>query len=132
VEDEDFGNGWGDMDDDPADSWADDLQKSSQAPSHSTKTSTSTVPFDDGGEPDFEGWLNAQAAAKSQSKKPLPKGLAKKSTPATTAAPKSAPPARTSNVVKPASTSAMMSKSKVTENKAAAEEDDDDWGDAWG
>jgi SCY1-like protein 1 len=120
------------MDDDPADSWADDLEKSSQTPSHSTKTSTSTVPFDDGGEPDFEGWLNAQAGAKSQSKKPLPKGLAKKSTPATTAAAKSAPPARTSNALKPASRVALTSKSKATENTRAAEEDDDDWGNAWG
>ena len=131
VEDEDFGDVWGDIDDNPADAWADDLQQSFQAPSHSTKTSTSTVAFDDGGEPDFEGWLNAQAAAKSQSKKPLPKGLAKKSTSATTG-PKSAAPARTSNVMKPASTSATSSKSKATENKSAAEEDDDDWGDAWG
>jgi SCY1-like protein 1 len=132
VEGEDFGEGWGDMDDDPADSWADDLEKSSQTPSHSTKTSTSTIPFDDGGEPDFEGWLNAQAGAKSQSKKPLPKGLAKKSTPATTAAAKSAPPARTSNALKPASRVALTSKSKATENTRAAEEDDDDWGNAWG
>ena len=132
VEDEDFGDGWGDIEDDPADSWADDLEKFSQAPSHSTKTSTSTVPFDDGGEPDFEGWLNAQASAKSQSKKPLPKGLAKKpTTPAVTAA-KSAAAARTSSSVKPASISSASGKPKATESKSAAEEDDDDWGDAWG
>lgn len=132
IVDEDFGDGWGDMEDDPADSWADDLEKSSQAPSHSTKTSTSTAAFDDGGEPDFEGWLNAQAAAKSQSKKPLPKGLAKKpTTPAVTAA-RSAAAARTSSVVKAAATSVASSRPKATESKSAAEEDDDGWGDAWG
>lgn len=132
VEDEDFGDGWGDMDDDPSESWADDLEKSSHAPSHSTKTSTSTVPYDDGGEPDFEGWLNAQAAAKSQSKKPLPKGLGKKSTTPTITAAKSAAASKTSNVVKPVSTSATSSKPKATESKSAPEEDEDDWGDAWG
>jgi SCY1-like protein 1 len=132
VEDEDFGDGWGDMDDDPADSWADDLEKSSQAPSHSTKTSSSTVAFDDGGEPDFEGWLNAQAAAKSQSRKPLPKGLTKKSTTPAAIAAKSAAATRTSNAVKPTATSTTSSKPKIVESKPAAEEEDDDWGDAWG
>ena len=33
------------------------------------------ISFDDGGEPDFEGWLNAQAQAKA--KPPLPRGLSK-------------------------------------------------------
>ena len=132
VEDEDFGDGWGDMDDNPADSWADDLEKSSQAPSHSAKTSSPTVAFDDGGEPDFEGWLNAQAAAKSQSKKPLPKGLTKKSTTPATVAAKSAAATRTSNAVKPTGTSTTSSKAKVVESKPAAAEEDDDWGDAWG
>ena len=132
ILDEDFGDGWGDMDDDPADSWADDLEKSSHAPSHSTKTSSSTVAFDDGGEPDFEGWLNAQAAAKSQSKKPLPKGLTKKPTTPATIAAKSAAATRMSNLMKPTATSTTSSKPRVVESKPAAEEEDDDWGDAWG
>ena len=43
--------------------------------STSTKPAASPTPFDDGGEPDFAGWLNAQKASKS--KPPLPKGLGK-------------------------------------------------------
>ena len=127
-EDEDFGDGWGDMDDDPAESWADDLEKSSTA--HSSKPSTSSVQFDDGGEPDFEGWLNAQAHAKTQSKKPLPKGLAKKSS----AVPaKPAATSRSSTAVRPATSSLAASKpAKTAESKPMAKEEDDDWGDAWG
>ena len=128
VEDEDFGDGWGDMEDDPAESWADDLEKASRRPSHSAKTSTSTVAYDDGGEPDFEGWLNAQAQAKSQSKKPLPKGLVKKSTiPA-----KSAVASRSSAAVKPATSMQPSKPIKPVESKPAVEEDEEDWGDAWG
>ena len=121
VEDEDFGDGWGDMDDDPAASWADDLEQPNQS-----RSSTTSVAFDDGGEPDFEGWLNAQAQAKTQSKKPLPKGLTKKTTaPAkptttskTTGSAKSAAPATTSKPSKPA--------------PSTTEVDEEDWGDAWG
>ena len=137
VEDEDFGSGWGDLDeDDPAASWDDDLSGAAKTSQHtSNKPSTSSVSYDDGGEPDFEGWLNAQAAAKSQSKKPLPKGLAKKSTPAA----RSAPVSRSglaASTTKPAaatakSPSASTKSSKPVEQKPAAEEDDD-WGDAWG
>ena len=52
------------------------------APSEHKPTPAPLIIFDDGGEPDFEGWLNAQAQAKS--KAPLPKGLAKPSAPART------------------------------------------------
>ena len=55
---------WGDIDED---SFFD-------APTVS-KTLTPPITFDDGGEPDFEGWLKAQAQAKL--KAPLPKGLTK-------------------------------------------------------
>ena len=49
-----------------------------EAPSQpNVSTLNTTIEFDDGGEPDFEGWLNAQAQAKSKTKKPLPKGLSK-------------------------------------------------------
>ncbi|KAJ9602369.1 Nuclear aminoacylation-dependent tRNA export pathway component [Cladophialophora chaetospira] len=59
---------WGTMDDE-GDNFFD-------APSD-TKVSTTrpAANFDDGGEPDFAGWLAAQSKAKSQ--KPLPKGLTK-------------------------------------------------------
>lgn len=96
------------------------------------------VTFDDGGEPDFEGWLNAQAKAKS--KNPLPKGLAKPAT-TTTANTGRLPVTRTtttgavgsgagvkkvaSTVVKP---NVVTPRIIDTKPKEAA---DDDWGDAW-
>ena len=43
-----------------------------------TISKISATPFDDGGEPDFAGWLAAQAEKKKQGKA-LPKGLAKSS-----------------------------------------------------
>lgn len=43
-----------------------------------TVSTSSFVAYDDSGEPDFAGWLSAQTQSKS--KKPLPKGLVKKST----------------------------------------------------
>ncbi len=130
--DEDFGDGgWGDMDD-IAGTWGDSNETSSQRSATQTSmSSTASMPFDDGGEPDFEGWLNAQAQAKTQSKKPLPRGLAKKSPmpsrPAATA--KSVPTTR------PGSSSAASVSSKPAPSKPAAEEhmeEDDNWGDAWG
>lgn len=119
VEHEDFGDGWGDMDDDTAaDAWGDDFDKPSSQPNHTASSSTTNATFDDGGEPDFEGWLNAQAQAKTQSKRPLPKGLTKK--PATAPA-KPAEVSRSSAAAKPAP---KPSKPPI--------EDDDDWGEAWG
>ena len=139
VEDEDFGAGWGDMDeDDPAESWADDLEASAKNSQQSSRPSTSSVAFDDGGEPDFEGWLNAQAAAKSQSKKPLPKGLTKKAAPSS-ATSRAGPAARTgqpASAVRPtvsaSKTSPAVAKTAKPADDKKDEEDDDDWGDAWG
>lgn len=126
---EDFDNddgGWGNMDDDdPADAWNDDGPAASST--HSSKPSTSSVAYDDGGEPDFEGWLNAQAQAKTASKKPLPKGLAKK-----TSAAKSVPtsrPASSKPIIANKPTSKPVEKKPVA--PAAQEDDDDGWGDAW-
>ena len=123
VEDEDFGNDWGNMDeDDPASSWADDLEASQ---THTAKTSiSSTTPFDDGGEPDFEGWLNAQAQAKSANKKPLPKGLKK---PSVTTAPRPPATSKIGSAVKPSVKVTPAAKQQVND-----QEDDEDWGDAWG
>ena len=126
IENEDFGDGWGDMDDDPAESWNDDLV---QRPTHTSKQSTSSVTFDDSGEPDFEGWLNAQSQAKHQSKKLLPKGLAKKST----APARPAVASRNSAAVKPAASVVAPKQSKAAEsNPTAANDEEEDWGDAWG
>merc|ERR1712070_408068 len=100
-----------------ADAWGDPITTPPRtSTSHASKTSSSSnIPYDDGGEPDFEGWLNAQAAAKQQSKKPLPKGLApKKPTP---------------KPAGPTSKKTLPSTSKGEPRKApapAAEEDDDD------
>lgn len=68
---DDFGAAWGDEGDGDDDPWGDPVEKSTAA--------STAAAFDDQGEPDFAGWLSAQAAAKQTSKKPLPKGLAKSS-----------------------------------------------------
>ena len=67
-------------DDDPANenddgsSFFDALPTPSNGPTKvPAKPMASPNPFDDGGEPDFAGWLNAQKAAKT--KPALPKGL---------------------------------------------------------
>lgn len=74
----------------------------------------SPVPFDDGGEPDFAGWLAAQSKAKA--KKPLPKGLNRASSTASASRTTSAKP-------KPVAAKKIDTKPK--------EEEDDDWGAAW-
>lgn len=116
---EDFGAGWGDMDEGANDLWSD---PATDATSHASKPSISpSVAYDDGGEPDFEGWLNAQAAAKQQSKKPLPKGLAAKK-----AAPAKAPMPTKKTL--PIASSRPPPKATPA---PAKEEEDDDWGGAW-
>ena len=62
-ENEDDVDAWGQMEED---SFFD-------APAEAVKEAPPPVSYDDGGEPDFAGWLNAQA----KGKKDLPKGLAK-------------------------------------------------------
>lgn len=127
ADEEDFGDsGWGEMEDNDTadDPWGEPATTTSSRPSTS-------VTYDDGGEPDFEGWLNAQAAAKTASKKPLPKGLAKKGTAATTT--KSAPLSRTTTpAATKAAASASVPKPKPKPAPAPVQQDDDDgWGDAW-
>nr|OQO26624.1 hypothetical protein B0A51_06686 [Rachicladosporium sp. CCFEE 5018] len=126
VEDEDFGDTWGDMDDNDtsaADAWG--SEPTSPRPTSSASTARATSSYDDGGEPDFEGWLNAQAAAKSRSK-PLPKGLASKKAPFSNTAVKPVIASRSSG----ATTAAKSLPAKKAEVNQSAEEDD--WGDAWG
>ena len=126
-DDEDIDEAWGEFAEDtsfdtPAEAKADPPPLSS---------------FDDGGEPDFEGWLKAQAQAKS--KAPLPKGFAKPSTivssvsngrqavtrSTTTGSVGTGVGAKklASTVAKPNSATKTIS----TKPKEA----DDDWGDAW-
>ncbi|KEQ73422.1 ARM repeat-containing protein [Aureobasidium namibiae CBS 147.97] len=129
VDQEDFGDDWGAMDDDndgAADAWGEVTD--SAPPVASTKASAAS--FDDGGEPDFEGWLNAQAQAKTKAKNPLPKGLAK-SKPVSAAASKPA-------VIRTASASAATKAKPVAKpapgkvvKPAPKEEEEEDWGSAW-
>ncbi|KAL4877153.1 armadillo-type protein, partial [Aspergillus karnatakaensis] len=119
---EDVYDAWGGMDDEDEDGWGNDedpfntptTTTTSAAPS---KPKAAPVPYDDGGEPDFAGWL----AAQSKSKKPLPKGLgASKATTVTrTASPGTAPKAK---VVVPV---------KKIDTKPKDEDEEDGWGDAW-
>ena len=132
VEDEDFGDGWGDMDDNDgvADAWGAEPTPGAAPSSQAAKPTTH---YDDGGEPDFEGWLNAQAAAKQKNNKALPKGLTKKTPTAKPAASK--PPVSTKVASAGVGTNkAAMAKKTETVKKQQQEEaeEDDDWGDAWG
>jgi SCY1-like protein 1 len=129
---------WGTMDDE-GDNFFD-------APS-TTKTTTNdttAAAFDDGGEPDFAGWLAAQSKSKSQ--KPLPKGLTKTTTNtssslgvrpvAPTRSVSAGPGTVAANSKKPTSMAAKTQPSvpaKTKETTKAKEPDvnDDDWGEAW-
>lgn len=125
VEDEDFGDGWGDMDDNDtsvADAWG---AEPASPPATSAQSIKPGMAFDDGGEPDFEGWLNAQAAAKAKSNKVLPKGLTKK-------APVVKPVQSKPQTTVKAASKAVPAKKAQPEKKQEAVEDDDDWGEAWG
>lgn len=137
-DEEDFAAEWAEMDDEPT-TESDAIDAWETAASETVSNSHVQASLDDGGKPDFEvsktgpaldrhtdhlqGWLSAQAAAKTRSTKPLPKGLAKKGAP-----------------VKSASTTNLPSKKPaVVVTKAAAParqevppDDDDGWGDAWG
>lgn len=91
-DDDDLADAWGDMDDIQDE---DEENGADNAASNTTTTTTTTAatataakkepkpkpaapaPFGDGSEPDFAGWLAAQAQKKSAAKGPLPKGLAK-------------------------------------------------------
>ncbi|KAF2142395.1 uncharacterized protein K452DRAFT_286817 [Aplosporella prunicola CBS 121167] len=145
AEAEDFDAAWGDEDagDDAAAAWGDDDDSAAAwgaddpfAPAK-PKAKPAPAAFDDGGEPDFAGWLNAQAAAKTQSKKPLPKGLGKTaarpgvgaragSAPTPSAAAKKVVPVREKRE------SGIKKKEVVAAKKEPEEEEmDEGWGDAW-
>ena len=126
--DEDMGEAWGDLgDDDFFDS-----------PTEPKPNPAPQISFDDGGEPDFEGWLKAQTQAKS--KVPLPKGLTKPSANAGSISTGRQAVTMTTKtgsvgagvgakklantVVKPQSATAKAISTKPKEA-------DDDWGDAW-
>ena len=106
-------------------------------PALENKASTSTaVAFDDGGEPDFEGWLKAQAWTKPKSKGALPKGLSKSSSQSQSRT-QVARMTTTGSVGSGAGTMKLAtanSKPKTVVAKVIETEPiegDDDWGDAW-
>lgn len=128
--DEDAGDdAWGTMGDmDDGDAWGDDTADTTPASFTAAaskpvkKDVSSPAPFDDGSEPDFAGWLAAQANKKTGAK-PLPKGLAKANSTGTV--PKKVGGSSVSNnKPKPVVAKKLDMKPKETE-------DDDGWGDGW-
>ena len=120
MDDEEIDAAWGEIVDDFTDGLVE-----------TKPTKETSVNFDDGGEPDFEGWLNAQAQAKS--KTALPKGLAKPSAPPITRTTTTGSvgsgtgPKKLANAVhKPTAVAAKTINTKPKETAG-----DDDWGDAW-
>ena len=145
---DDDGDAWGDMDEGAGDDafWGggDDNDTSSPPATMSSSTtlpkrettshsiskadkkpaSASTTPFDDGSEPDFAGWLAAQAQKKSGAASGgLPKGLAKPSSAGAGAR-------KVSSTVVKAKPAAAPVKKKVIDLKPknAGEDDEDGWG----
>ncbi|PGH30049.1 SCY1 protein kinase [[Emmonsia] crescens] len=132
-EEEDAFEAWGAMDDDVNEDDGDDaFFDAKRSPSSSRPTSATHTTFDDGGEPDFAGWLAAQSKAKS--KKPLPKGLSKSTTT------KVAGATRLTSTSKPSVSSSKNSSvkgktpfqpAKTIDTKPKEDPAGDDWGDAW-
>ena len=129
IEDnEDISEAWGEL---AEDSFFD-------APAEAQPSPAPSISFDDGGEPDFEGWLKAQAQAKS--KAPLPKGLAKVSANVSNISNGRQAVTRTTTTgsvgagVGAKRLASSVAKPKPATSKAITtkpKEADDDWGDAW-
>lgn len=146
AEDDGF-DAWGNMEDEDKDqeqAEADAFFEARGSPSPAPSAAPA-VPFDDGGEPDFAGWLAAQS--KGKTKKVLPKGMNKtpistggtSTTKTTTTKPVSRSSTASSKpIVSGAGTTAKPKRivqppKKVVETKAKAAPDaeEDDWGEAW-
>jgi len=138
-EDFDGADAWGSMDDiyDDDNNDANNQQETDEDPwaakskPKPTSTKISATPFDDGGEPDFAGWLAAQAEKKKQGKV-LPKGLAKSSSLAASSAGAKKP---TTSIVSAKTTSMAGAKSKPVvakkidmKPKDESLDDDEGWG----
>ncbi|EGS18254.1 uncharacterized protein CTHT_0062760 [Thermochaetoides thermophila DSM 1495] len=138
-EDFDGADAWGSMDDiyDDDNNDANNQQETDEDPwaakskPKPTSTKISATPFDDGGEPDFAGWLAAQAEKKKQGKV-LPKGLAKSSSLAASSAGAKKP---TTTIVSAKTTSMAGAKSKPVvakkidmKPKDESLDDDEGWG----
>ena len=132
-----FFNDAQDEKDDVEEAWG-ELAEDSFFDASSETAKPALMPFDDGGEPDFEGWLNAQAQSKSKPKGPLPKGLAKPASARSNGRPPAIKSTTTGSVGSGAGSrrlAATAVKPKVAPTKAIdtkpKEEVVDDWGDAW-
>ncbi|KLJ09170.1 SCY1-like [Blastomyces silverae] len=132
-EEEDAFDAWGAMEDEVnEDDGSDAFFDAKRSPSPSRPTTSTHTTFDDGGEPDFAGWLAAQSKAKS--KKPLPKGLSKstntKAAGATrlTSTSKASVPSSKNSSVKGRTSSQPA---KTIDTKPKEDGGEDDWGDAW-
>ena len=127
AEDDELDEAWGDMEGDSFFDAPSDLQPPDLGPT-----------FDDGGEPDFAGWLSAQSQAKS--KTPLPKGLTK-AAPSVNGRPAAARGTTTGSVGASFGTKKLanttpaarpnISEPKTADTKPKEPAADDDWGDAW-
>ena len=132
-DDEEVDEAWGQVDED----------NFFDAPLDAAKPKSEPKPaasFDDGGEPDFEGWLKAQAEAKQQPKSSLMSKAAPKISSAANNNGRQAV-TRTTTTGTVGAGSAMKKlatagpKPKVAPAKEIStkpKEEDDDWGDAWG
>lgn len=126
--DEDFDDSWGNMEEDSF------FDASSEAPKPSSKPApiASTNPFEENEEPDFAGWLAAQAGKKPGGKA-LPKGLAKP----VAGRPAASRIASTGTVggagAKKAGATATKPKpiAKKIDTAPKNADDDEGWGDGW-
>ena len=102
------------------------------APSTTKQTlgTGSTVAFDDGGEPDFAGWLAAQSQAKSKTKDPLPRGLSKPGTSQLAPRPQPERSVSTSALGKKRQIAKLPSK-PTARKPPEPDPTEDDWGNAW-
>jgi SCY1-like protein 1 len=140
TEVDDWGaDAWGAMDEEIADkdddeTFFDAATSRGVSPSPAATPAPSAIPapapppFDDGGEPDFAGWLAAQSKAKV--KKPLPKGLTK-STSSKDSQSKAAGTSKTALTTGSAARSTVKAPTSKIVTKPKDEAEDDGWGEAW-
>ena len=111
---------------------------SERTPTTKSEPKASANPFDDNGEPDFAGWLAAQAQKKPGAK-PLPKGLAK-SAAGSNGKPAAGRVSTTGSVGAAGAKKAAVATMKPHPKPVVAKKidtapkdagDDDGWGDGW-
>jgi SCY1-like protein 1 len=145
-EDDEIDEAWGDMSEDAFFDATSEIGGTNTTTTNKTKIPSTSTTFDDGGEPDFEEWLKAQAQAKSKTQ--LPKGLSKTSSTTikkgrpSELSTQSAPAIPTRGQTKQSAAAAAVAKKAAVDKKAAVPPKpfsiqpkdgvgEDDWGDAW-